>query len=385
MLLKTFITDIIHLLCLTLLDFMRSVPRTANRDLLKTYWKIYFNYYWNIDINNSHRKKSFDVQEKKFENFTRDALLDLYHKMILTIWKLYWLSPSTHLVKYNIDSYQINNGESIVMIPYVNNLQFNYANHVYHFVYRNVSYANQNQRERAMKVIEGLCDYFDYPNTSIIFIMDPEVIQELNLKEEFPNALFDTFELKMFTDYHKCISSIVNGHSKKIYCNDDIPGSFITYWTFDWIFNKLIKKINNNIFYIEKSSFNHFNDRMNENFADNLEIMRWNKIKSIFQTFDIDNLKLEYYDYQNGGNIYKCTEECLRNEGIYMFSYGSKHIYNFLTGNQCVQLPLTIFPSKGCLKGSREDKFHFGIMPFYKRWFKILSHNIRLFMFIYID
>uniref|UniRef100_A0A6C0E700 Uncharacterized protein n=1 Tax=viral metagenome TaxID=1070528 RepID=A0A6C0E700_9ZZZZ len=387
MVLKTFIVDIIRLVCLIILDHLRSVPRKSNIKLLRLYWNIYMNKYWNKN-KNFHRNLT-DLHEKKFYKFKREELLELYHKMALVIWKLYWLSPSLIFVKYTIDFYQYRINDCIVstMVPYIQNMQFHSLNHVYFFTFRNVLCSNNNQKERALKVLDVLYNQFDYPNASLTFIMDSsKVIEELKLSEEFPESLFDTTDLKNFTKYHKTKSTLLinENHPKKIYCNDDIPGSFITYLTFNWIFQKLVQKFNTHLFYMEEGSFNHFDQRMNENYADPGEIIRWAQLKSSFRTFKIDDSPLKYYTY-SGGNIYKCTEKCLEDQANYMFSLGSKHTLNFLESNQAVQLPCIVFPSKGCLKGSREDTVYFNLLPLYKRIFKMIKHNISLLIFIYID
>jgi hypothetical protein len=376
--LKTFIGDFIRLLFIVILDHVRSVPRKANINFLRTYWKTY---------RNTHTTAEHKLKNK---NISTSDLLELYHKMSLTIWNVYWLSPSLHFITYEIDYHQCadKKGYDISFIPYIHYMGFNCVNHVYFFTFRNVSHSNQNQKERALSTIERLYNNICFPNSSLTFIMESDTIEELNPIEEFPEALFDTLDLKRFKKYHaiKSLSLIEENDPIKIYCNDNIPGTLITYWTFSWIFQKIIKKFKNHLFYMEEGSFKHFDQRMQENFVDPIEIMRWSKIKSTFRTFLIDDIKLEYYPDHKNSNIYKYTAEtCLKNQGIYIFSTVSKHIYNILTENQCVQLPLIIFPSKGCLKNSNEDLFHFSKSPFYKKWLKILWHNIKLLIFIYID
>jgi len=359
-------SDFLKLWLLIILDHIRSVPRQSNLNFFWAYWKIYY-----------HPGPK-----------TVDVWLDQYHSITQSIWTLRWLTPQMYFHSYKIDKlcFHTKDGDETIQ-PSIRFLRFDSENHVYFISSRRIQSANEGQIDRAMVALDNIYNEFDYPNASLIFVVDQKDLQneKLNLVDQFPEAIFDSWELTNLKAHHLERSKKKSPYSKKVFVNTNVPGTIITYWTFDWVFQKMMVKFLDSTFMIERSVYNAFNKRMEEDYADPMEMFRWAQAKTYFQPYDLQEGDLEYFGVNAPANAkFKSTEECIRQEGQYLLSTASKSTFKYFS-NIAPPVPLILFPSKGCLKGSNEDRYHIQPQWFCHRWWKILIHNWKMIVFIYLD
>jgi hypothetical protein len=373
----------IKLLLLVIIDHIRSVPRKNTLNLMRVYYNIYMTLY--NDLNYKYHVIDPNIMAKDLKHYNKSELVDIYHKMVLIIWKVYWMTPSMKFVNYEIDSHHSNDPN--IIKPYLRYIRFDCMTYVYFFTSRELYSSSKYSLARSHESIEKLFLELKYPNSSVIFIKESKTLDEKDLQQSFPDYLFDTIELQKFREYHLKNSNVNNIFFKfNTYFIENSVNVFVSHLTFDWIYKCLFHKFRNHAFYMEKSEFEKFDKRINCSFTDPTEFNRWARMKQHITPFE-NNPENKYFpsisEYVN--DRYKHIEQCVDNLGYCLCSTKNKKSYKSIIDQKAVPVPLIVFPTIGMLKGSKEYMHGYSQLPFYKKWLKLLIHNIKLIIFICFD
>jgi hypothetical protein len=349
--------------------------------------RAYYNIHLTLsnDLNYKYHVDDPNIMARHLKNYNKYDLIDIYHKIVVIIWKMYWMTPSIKFVNYEIDEHHSNDPN--IIKPYLRWIRFNCMNHVYLFTSRELYSSSKYSLARSHESIEKLFLELKYPNSTVIFIKESKTLDEKDLKQSFPDYLFDTIELQKFREYHLKNDNVNNRIFKfNTYFIENSVNVFVSHLTFDWIYKWLSYKFRDHAFYMEKTSFEKFDKHIKGSFTDPVEFERWSYMKQYIKPFE-NYTENKYFpsisEYVN--DRYKHIEQCMDNLGYCLGNAKNKKSYNSIINQNICPVPLIVFPVGGILKRSSEYINEYLPLPFYKKWLKLLIHNIKLIIFICFD